>query len=77
MDIVFDTYPDISIKNARSARSESVRYKNILPGHPIKSWSKFLAVLSNKTKVVKFLVTEGKKYGFTHKLRNRSFFGDT
>ena len=45
IDIVFGTYPDVSIKNAerskRNARSESVRYKNILPGHPIKSWSKF------------------------------------
>ena len=78
IDIVFDTYPDVSIKNAkrskRSARSESVRYKNILPGHPIKSWSKFLTVSSNKTEVVKFLVTEWKKYGFTYKLGNRSLF---
>ena len=58
--------------------SESVRYKNILPGHPIKSWSKFLTVSSNKTGVVKFLVTEWKKYGFTYihtyKLGNRSLF---
>ena len=45
IDVVFDTYPNISIKNdersKQSAHSESVRYKNILPGHPIKSWSKF------------------------------------
>ena len=64
IDTVFDTYPDISIKNAerskRSARIESARYKNILPGHPIKSWSKFLTVLSNKTKVVKLLATKWK-----------------
>ena len=78
IDIVFDTYSDISIKNAesskRSARSDSVKYKNILPGHPIKSWSKFLTVSSNKTELVKFLVTEWKKYGFTYKLGNRSLF---
>ena len=78
IDIVFGTYLDTSIKNAerskRSARSESVRYKNILPGHPIKSWSKFLTVSSNKTEVVKFLVTEWEKYGFTYKLGNRSLF---
>ena len=41
IDVVCDSYPDISIKNAerskRSGRSESVKYKNILPGHPIKS----------------------------------------
>ena len=78
IDVVFDIYPDISIKNAerskRSARSESVRYKNILPGHPIKSWSKFLTVSSNKTEVVKFLVTEWKRDGFTYKLVNRSLF---
>ena len=78
IDIVFDTYSDISIKNAekskRSARSESVKCKNILPGHPIKSWSKFLTVSSNKTELVKFLVTEWTKYGFTNKLGNRSLF---
>ena len=51
-----------------------MRYKNILPGHPIKSWSKFLTVSSNKTEVVKFLVTEWIKYGFTYKLGNRSLF---
>ena len=43
-----------------NCRSESVKYKNILPGHPIKSWSKFLIASSNKTEVVKFLVTEWK-----------------
>ena len=78
IDIVFDTYSDVSIKNAerskRSARSESVKCKNILPGHPIKSWSKFLTVSSNKTELVKFLVTEWTKYGFTNKLGNRSLF---
>ena len=62
IDVVFDIYSDISIKSAerskRSAHSESVGYKNILPGHPIKFWSKFLAVWSNKTEVVKFLITE-------------------
>ena len=61
IDIVFDANSDISIKNAkrskRSARSESVKYKNILPGHPMKSWSKFLTVSSNKTELVKFPVT--------------------
>ena len=65
IDIVFDTYSDISIKNTerskRSVCSESVKYKNILPGHPIKSWSKLLTVSSNKTELVKFLVTEWKK----------------
>ena len=51
-----------------------MKYKNILPGYPIKSWSKFLTVSSNKTKVVQFLVTERKKYSFTYKLGNRSLF---
>ena len=70
IDTVFDTYPDVSIKNAerskRSARSESVRYRNILPGHPIKSWRKFLTASSNKTEVVKFLVIEWKKNTALH-----------
>ena len=51
-----------------------MRYKNILPGHPIKSWNKFLTVLFHKTEVVKFLVTEWERDGFTYKLGNKHFF---
>ena len=54
IDIVFDTYPDVSIKNAerskRSVRSESVRYKDILPGHPIKFGASFLQFRPTKQK---------------------------
>ena len=81
IDVVCDSYPDISIKNAerskRSARSESVRYKNIFPGCPIKSWSKFLTVSSYKTEVVKFLVAEWERDRFTYKLGNILLFCNT
>ena len=53
IDVVFDVYRDVSIKNAerskRSSRQEGVRYKNILPSYQVKSWNKFLSVSSNKT----------------------------
>ena len=41
IDVVFDVYKDISIKNAerakRSSGSEGVSYKNIMPGYQIKT----------------------------------------
>ena len=81
IDVVCDSYPDISIKNAerskRSADSERVRYKNILPGRPIKSWTKFLTVSSYKTEVVKFLFAEWERDSFTYKLGNISLFCNT
>lgn len=34
-----------------------LRYKNLQPGFPIKSWKNFLALSCNKVEVVKFLVS--------------------
>ena len=78
IDVVFDLYRDVSIKNAerskRSSRQEGVRYKNILPSYQVKSWNKFLSVSSNKTEAVKFIVSEWKKPEFTSRLQNRLLF---
>ena len=60
VDVVFDVYPDQSIKNAERAKrasTDGVRYHNILPGYKVKSWSKVLTVSSNKIEIVKFLVS--------------------
>ena len=48
IDVVFDVYQDISVKNAerakKSSESEVVRYKNIMPGYQIKTWNKFFTI---------------------------------
>ena len=79
IDVVFDVYRDVSIKNAekrskQSSRQEGVRYKNILPSYQVKSWNKFLSVSLNKTEAVKFIVSEWKKPEFTSRLQNRLLF---
>ena len=77
--VVFDVYRDVSIKNPeRSKRSagsvEGIRYKNILPSYPIKSWKKLMSIQSNKTEIVKFLVSEWKKPEFTAKLEGKIMY---
>ena len=76
--VVFDVYRDISLKNAerskRSSNQKGVKYKNILPSFQVKSWSKFLSVSSNRTVVVKFILSEWKKPEFTSKLESKLLF---
>ena len=76
IDVVFDVYQDISIKNGertkRSSGSEGIRYKNIMPGYQIKTWNKFLTISSNKGELVQFLVCQWKKAEFREKLGERT-----
>ena len=78
IDVVFDVYQDISVKNAerakRSSESEVVRYKNIMPGYQIKTWKKFLTIYSNKSELIHFLVCQWKKAEFREKLGERTMF---
>lgn len=78
VDVVFDVYLHTSIKNVerskRSSQAEGIKYKNILPGYQVKSWSKFLALPSNKTEVVKFLVAEWKKTEMRDKLSGKTLY---
>ena len=46
----------------------------MLPRFQAKSWSKFLSVSSNKTVVVKFIVSEWKKPEFTSMLESKLLF---
>ena len=77
-DVVLDVYFDVSIQNAEGSKRSStpggVRYKNILPGYPIKSWKRILSIQSNKTKIVNFIVSEWKKPQFTSRLGNKVMF---
>ena len=51
IDVVFDSYNDISIKNVERSRrgaTTAVSFNHLLPGHKIKQWDKFLKSSSNK-----------------------------
>ena len=78
VDVVFDVFFDVSIKNAerakRSSCHEGVKYKNILPAYPIKSRKKFMSTQTNKTEVVHFLVSRRKKSGNTSRLGNKVLY---
>ena len=54
MDVVFDVSHEQSITNVerseRASRSEGIKYKNILPGYNVTSWSKLLSIASNVTR---------------------------
>ena len=81
VDVVFDVYRDVSIKNVeRSKRvsvSDGIKYKNILPAYTVKSWSKLLSVTSNKTEIVRFLVSQWKTEAFRSKLGDRKMYVTT
>ena len=79
--VVFDVYPNQSIKNAERAKrasgTDGVRYQSILPGFKVMSWCKVLTVSSNKIEIVKFLVSQGKTEEFRRKLGERKLFVTT
>lgn len=79
VDVVFDIYKDMSIKNAErskrsSAASQGVTYRNILPGYQVKNWSSLLSVSANKTELVRFLVEEWKQKKYREKLNAKTFY---
>lgn len=60
----------------RASGSEGIKFKNILPGYKVSSWSKLLSIASNKVEIVKFLVSQWKKEEFIirSKLGNRTLY---
>lgn len=78
VDIVFDVYREVSIKNVerlkRVSASDGVQYKNILPAFTVKSWSKLLSVTANKPEIIKFLVSQWTTEAFRGRLGNRIMY---
>ena len=78
VDVVFDKYREVSIKNVermkRVSTSDGVQYKNILPAYTVKSWNKLLSVTANKPEIVKFLVSQWKTDTFRGRLGNRIMY---
>ena len=78
IDVVFNVYQEQSIKNVerskRAPGSDGIKYKNILPGYKVKSWSKLLSIASNKVEIVKLFVSQCKKEEVRSKLGDRTLY---
>ena len=78
IDVLFDMYHEVSIKNVerikRVSTSDGVQYKNILPAYTGKSCNKLLSVTANKPEIVKFLVSQWKTDTFRSRLGNRIMY---
>ena len=77
IDVVFDVYTDMSIKNAERIKrgSESgILFGQIVPGHKIKQWRRLLASPQSKTKLVEFLVSRWKETIFRQKLNDKVMY---
>ena len=76
--VVFDKYLHLAIKNMERLRrgnsTDGVQYKNILPSHPVKSWTKFMSSPHNKQEIVKFLAGEWRKDEYRCQLKGKTFF---
>lgn len=74
IDVVFDVYWPISIKNAERqhrATQAGTQFKNISPGHKIHQWRKLLVKDSNKKALTAFLSSEWQQDKQREKLRDK------
>ncbi len=77
IDVVFDTYRDISIKSwERQLRGSqnSVTYSNIVNGQKIQQWRKFLLSDKNKTALIEFLAKEWQSDSYRQQLQQKQLF---
>ena len=59
VDLIFDVYQDISIKQAeRTSRGsdQGIQFTNIVPGHKIRQWRRLLACGASKMKLISFIL---------------------
>ena len=75
IDVVFDVYRNMSIKIAERLNrvtGTDVQYKNIIGGHVIQQWRKFLCNSYNKSSLIKFLTEEWKQEQYRERLGSKS-----
>lgn len=71
IDVVFDTYQHMSIKNMERARrcaEPGLKVKNATAGQMIKQWKKFMSADENKVALIKFLSEEWQTEKYRAKL---------
>ena len=83
IDVVFDTYKELSIKNSeRQLRGEESGHQlvNITSTQIVRQWRNFLTRVSNKTSLITFIVKEWRKEACRQKLEGKLLYanaGDT
>ena len=83
IDVVFDTYKELSIKNSeRQLRGEESAHHlvNITSTQIVRQWRNFLTGVSNKTSLITFIVNEWRKESCRQKLEEKLLYsnaGDT
>ena len=77
IDFVFDKYQSISIKKPeriKRGETNAPAFANILPGHKITQWSRFLKSSHNKSSLINFFVQEWKKEEYLSKLEEQQVY---
>ena len=79
IDVVFDVYRDISIKNIermgnRSSSAAPVFKNIILSTHKIQQWSQFLKGINNKGSFIRFIAAEWKKDVYVDKFSGKEMY---
>ncbi|KAG1662734.1 hypothetical protein GQR58_020782 [Nymphon striatum] len=77
IDVIFYVYHSDSIKSAERIQrgsAEGIPFSNIMPGHKIKNWRRFLSCTESKIKLTKFPAESWREQKFREKLRNKCMF---
>ena len=80
IDVVFDTYQEISIKNSeRSKPGEETGHqlRSIPSSQIVRQWRTFLTKVNNKTSLISFIVDKWRTERFRQKLGNKELFATT
>ena len=76
IDVVFDVYRDLSIKNVeRNRRSKGqLLFKKIVASSEITQWGSFLSCNENKNSLVEFIVSQWQKPKYRVKIGQKPFY---
>ena len=80
IDIVFDVYRDVSIKDyerAAGGEQNGLQLQNITASQIVWQWRTFLSQGGNKTSLIEFLVKEWQKPAYVEKLSGKNLFVTT
>ena len=79
IDVVFDTYKELSIKNSeRLLRGEESGHQlcNITSTQIVRQWRNFLTRVTNKTSLITFIVSEWRKEACRDKLEEKVLYAN-
>ena len=77
IDVVFDVYREVSIKNVEGynrCSTSGIQCKNMVEGHIVQQWRKVLNSADNKTQLICFLTNTSKQPTYRNKLQGKEMF---